>query len=328
MKILIAAPLFPPEIGGPAQYAFNLEREWQKLGHTVKTAKFSDVRNLPSGIRHVAYFFKVLAQLRGADFVLILDTFSVALPTILAAKLFGKKVIIRAGGDFLWEKYVERTGEAVRLSEFYIKPRKFSFKEKIIFKFTRSVLRWANLVVFNTDWLRQIWREPYKLDIVKTKIIENYFEFTKINDSKAKLFLAPARDIKLKNKLVLVRAFELAQKNNTTIKLDTTVSSPSELSRRVSESHAIIVPSISEVSPNLVLDGLALGKPFILTEDTGLPGVFLKCGILVDTRDEQKIARAIGDLGQSEVYEKLKENIKLLQANRSWSQIANEFIEL
>ena len=59
MKILIATGIYPPDIGGPAQYAFNLEQEWKKLGHEVRVIKFSDVRYLP---RYSAYclFLKVL----------------------------------------------------------------------------------------------------------------------------------------------------------------------------------------------------------------------------------------------------------------------------
>ena len=119
MKILITTPLYPPDIGGPAQYAFNLEQEFQKLGHKVRVIKFSDVKHWPSGIRHFLYFFKLLPAMFWADWCLILDTFSVGLPAVVAGRLLGKKTIIRTGGDFLWENYVERTGKLVLLRNFY-----------------------------------------------------------------------------------------------------------------------------------------------------------------------------------------------------------------
>lgn len=328
MKILIATPLFSPDVGGPAQYAFNLEKEWQSDGHNVKLVKFSDVRNLPSGIRHFAYFFKVLAQLVNTDFVLILDTLSVALPTILAAKIFRKKVIIRVGGDFLWEKYVEQTPEVVRLSEFYTKLRQFSFKEKIIFKFTRAILKWADVIVFNTDWLRQIWLKPYNLNINKTKIIENYFKKNTSFEAKTKTFLSSSRKIKLKNHTVLTKSFALAKSKHPEIVLDIGLYSPDIFKQKIAEAYAIIVPSVSEVSPNLVLDGLAFGKPFILTEDTGLPEVFRKCGILVDTRREEELAEAIKLLNTEAKYNELQKNISELKVSRPWSQIASEYIKL
>ncbi len=40
--------------------------------------------------------------------VVALDTYSVAFPAVLAAMLFRKKLVLRVGGDFLWEQYLER----------------------------------------------------------------------------------------------------------------------------------------------------------------------------------------------------------------------------
>ena len=176
MKILIATPLYPPDIGGPAQYAYNLEREFKALGHEVRVVKFSDVKSWPSGLRHLLYFFKILPSLRWADWCLTLDTFSVALPVTMAGSIFKKKTIIRIGGDFLWEGYVERTGNLVLLRNFYqTEIEKFNFKERIIFKLTHWILKRANFIAFNTDWQRQIWQKPYQLDLSKTGIVENYY---------------------------------------------------------------------------------------------------------------------------------------------------------
>ena len=38
MKILISTGIYPPDIGGPAQYARNLYATWKKQGHDVKVA--------------------------------------------------------------------------------------------------------------------------------------------------------------------------------------------------------------------------------------------------------------------------------------------------
>jgi len=119
MRILIATGIYPPDIGGPAQYAKGVEEAWRKEGHKVKVLAFRFERELPTGIRHLYYFLRVLFSLGGVDFVFSPDTFSAALPALCAAKLCGKKVIIRTGGDFLWEQYVERTGDLVLLRNFY-----------------------------------------------------------------------------------------------------------------------------------------------------------------------------------------------------------------
>src|SRR3989338_9856968 len=119
MKILIATGIYPPDIGGPAQYARGVEEAWKKEGHNVKVLAFRFERKLPTGIRHLYYFLRVLFSLPGTDFVFSPDTWSAAFPATLACKLAGKKIIIRTGGDFFCEWYVERTGDRVLLRDFY-----------------------------------------------------------------------------------------------------------------------------------------------------------------------------------------------------------------
>src|SRR5690348_11398603 len=119
MRILIATGIYPPEIGGPAEYAKNLKDAWNSQGHQVTVKVFSRFKFLPTGLRHLAYFLYIVPAVIRADFILSLDTFSAGLPAVLAARLFGKQIIVRTGGDFLWEFYVERTGELVLLKDFY-----------------------------------------------------------------------------------------------------------------------------------------------------------------------------------------------------------------
>ena len=42
LKILIATGIYPPDIGGPATYAYNLSRELTRLGHEVNVLTYSD----------------------------------------------------------------------------------------------------------------------------------------------------------------------------------------------------------------------------------------------------------------------------------------------
>src|SRR3989344_253422 len=142
LKILIATGIYPPDIGGPAEYAFNLEREFRTMGYEVAVLSFGLEKKLPIGIRHLYYFFRVLCNAPGTTFILALDTWSVGLPTLLAAKLCGKKVIMRIGGDFLWESYVERSKHLIPLSRFYgDESVGLNVKEKIIRALTGIALR-------------------------------------------------------------------------------------------------------------------------------------------------------------------------------------------
>src|SRR5689334_19581708 len=119
MRILISTGIYPPKIGGPAQYSKNLKETLEKKGNRVSLKTFDIEDRLPTGVRHLYFFLKIIPALLASKAAIILDTYSVGFPTVLACKLFGKKGVIRTGGDFLWEQYVERTGKKVLLSDFY-----------------------------------------------------------------------------------------------------------------------------------------------------------------------------------------------------------------
>ena len=157
LKILITTGIYPPKIGGPAQYAQNIKEEFEKIGHAISVKTYGVEDKLPTGLRHIFFFFKIIPKLLSADAVFILDTLSVGLPTVMACRVFGKKGIIRTGGDFLWEQYVERTKKNILLRNFYqTENSNFSFREKIIFRLTKWTLDNASKIVFSTEWQRDI----------------------------------------------------------------------------------------------------------------------------------------------------------------------------
>ena len=124
MKLLIATPLYPPEIGGPATYAKALEDGLPQVGELnspaleVEVVKFGEVRHLPKLIRHWAYYRRVLRAAREADVVLALDPVSVGLPACLAAKKAMKPFVVKIVGDYAWEQGRQRFGITATLDEF------------------------------------------------------------------------------------------------------------------------------------------------------------------------------------------------------------------
>lgn len=321
VKIVVATGIYPPEIGGPAQYAFNLEQEFKKLGHEIRVLKFSEVRHLPTFIRHLVYFFKIFSALHGADWCLTLDTFSVALPAVMAGKILGKKVIIRTGGDFLWENYVERTGDLVLLRNFYQTSwSKWNFKEKTVFLVTKWVLHHASLVVFSTDWQRQIWREPYQLNLEKTAIVENYYGPKSSEVYVAgKNFLVAGRNLKLKNLDIL--------KN---LKFDFEIGrwSPEQLDEKLKNCYALVVPSISDISPNIVLQAIRYNKPFILTKENGIRDRLGEIGVYVDPLNPEDIREKLEWLSEKTNDKSQVQKIKDFAFQHSWSNMAQEFLTL
>jgi hypothetical protein len=175
MKILVCTGIYPPDVGGPAEYARHLFYEFCRQGNRVKVLVYKLERKLPFLVSHSWYFFRVLFNIYKANLIIALDTFSVGWPAVCAARLFRKKILIRIGGDFLWENYVEATGHLITLSDFYKKMPALSLRHKTIFSITKFVLRNASALVFTTGWQKDIWQKAYNLKQDKLFIVENYY---------------------------------------------------------------------------------------------------------------------------------------------------------
>lgn len=330
MKVLIATGIYPPQIGGPAHYAQELKKSLEKLGNTVHIATYGIERKIPTGIRHIVYFVRAIFALPGIKCIIALDTLSTGVPAVFAARLTGKKIIVRTGGDFLWESYVERTGEKIPLPEFYKTQRDFSLKEKIIFKLTTYLLQNASAVIFSTEWQRDIFKEGYNLDKKRSYIVENFYGKRSERTAPAKKnFLWAGRRITLKNVETLKKAFELVQKQNPDIALELLTNiSHDALMEKVKTCYAVVVPSVSDISPNLILEGIMFGKPFILTRHTGFQKRLMGCGVFVDPLNAKELSEKIVYLADRNHYNGYVEHISHLSYTHSYDEIAQELLEI
>jgi glycosyltransferase involved in cell wall biosynthesis len=332
MKILIATGIYPPDIGGPATYAKNLVEEFARRGNKVKVLAFGLEKKFPAGLRHLLYFFRVIFSLWGADLIIALDTFSVGFPAVLAAKIFGKKIIIRIGGDFLWESYVNKTGDPITLSEFNKNMPKLSLWHKVIFILSRFIMKNCSALVFNTEWQKDIFEKTYELDSKKSFVIENLYPTKNQISSKAsreKIFLWSGRDIKLKNLETLKDAFIMAQKESSEIKLEISEKvSHDELMEKIKNCYAVILPSLSEVGPNFILEAISFGKPFILTKETGLYEKLKNVGVFADPLDKEDIKNKILFLADDKNYQEYSKKVEGFNFTHSWREIADEFLNI
>lgn len=333
MRITIATGIYPPEIGGPAEYARRLFETMLIQNQEVSVATYGDLKRLPTGLRHIAFFFSLCFEAAQSDYLIVLDTFSAALPAAAFSWLFGKKMVVRVGGDFLWESYVERTKEPILLSRFYREPRNFSFKEGVIFLLTKWIFRRASRVVFTTSWQRGIMAEPYGISLEKTVIIENYFPpggeksvFSREDDGF--IFLSPSRDRVIKNKENVEWAFRHVAFRDPRISLDTKVVSRDTLMEKIGKCYAVIAASLSEVSPNIVTDAIERGTPVIVTADTGMRHRFEGMVEFVNPLSRDDIARGIERLLDGAVYDGYRQKIRESSHTHSWNEITQEFLDI
>ena len=333
MKILIASGIYPPDIGGPAQYARNLYETWKVEGHDVKVAAYRWERAFPPLVRHILYLIKIWRKGWNADLILVLDTWSAAVPTMLACKLMHKKYIIRTGGDFLWESYVERTGDMVLFRDFYTTHMgKLTRKEKLVFKWGGAALRQAAGIIFSTEWQKGIFEKAYGLDPKRHYIVENFCGVREpFIQPENRMFVAGTRHLKWKNVDLLKQAFEEARievKRHgwADIELDCGKAVYDSFVEKIRRSYAVILASIGDISPNMIFDAVRCGTPFIVTKETGVTHRIKDAGLFVDPLNTQDIVDKIVWMSDPANRAIQAKKVQAIGFVHTWSDIGKEIV--
>ena len=333
MKILIATGIYPPDIGGPAQYARNLYETWKNQGHEVKVAAYRWERAFPPIVRHFLYFLKILRKGWNADLILVLDTWSAAVPTMFACALMHKKYILRTGGDFLWETYVERTGDLVLFKDFYSsRMSKLSRKEKLVFSLGGKSLRAARTIIFSTQWQQEIFTKAYGLGPKKQTIVENYCRPRELPiESEGRVFVAGTRFLKWKNIELLKQAFaeaqiEIQKKGLESIELDCGKAVYDSFVEKIHHAYAVILVSLGDISPNMIYDAIGTGTPFIVTKETGINQRIKDAGLFVDPLNKKDIVDKIVWIADPANRAAQAKKVQAISFVHTWEQIADEIV--
>ncbi|MEK7118333.1 MAG: glycosyltransferase family 4 protein [Patescibacteria group bacterium] len=176
MRVLIATPLYPPDIGGPATYAKILEDELPKRAVSVEIISYGSVRHLPKIFGYPFFMFKIFWRARNVDLLLALDPVHTGLSSWFAAVIWRKKFIVRIAGDYAWEQGKQRFGVADSLDLFVKKPsREFSIPVRILRHAQTFVANHARRVIVPSRYFMSIvlsWGIPEE----KIIVVYNAFE--------------------------------------------------------------------------------------------------------------------------------------------------------
>ncbi len=347
-RILLLTSIFPPDIGGPSYYAEKLLSELKRRGYEA---------DVISG-RQACSFRKIFLSLRNFEICYALSSSpKILLPAFLAAKLRGKKLALRVGGDFLWERAVERGRTDAPLRLFYEAYKK-SKREKIIFGILRVLFRRCNFVIFTSSFLKELYIRYYGLNGRRIHVIENsYPEIDKRERSFPEnlVLLYAGRLLKLKNINFLLHAFKEVKrfaKSKITLKIIGDGPEARELNkaiyelglkddvlmvgalsrdvliREIKRSWLVVVPSLSEVTPNLVLESCAAGTPVIATRENGLPENVLANIMTFNPKDKKELIFAILFLLDAKKWQDYENVIMNMDTTRSFADVASEHINL
>jgi glycosyltransferase involved in cell wall biosynthesis len=99
-----------------------------------------------------------------------------------------------------------------------------------------------------------------------------------------------------------------------------------EKKQLLTEFDLLVLPSITEISPNAALEARAMGLPVLLTSETGLSDELTRGMVLRDTEQPSDIVRALLEVEQK--YEHVANEASTPIAARSWQDVADEWMAL
>ncbi len=220
MKIVIAADIFPPDIGGPATYSKKLSQEIKKNGHSVQVVCYgdksvvtcdpavethchcvNDSSSLRGGttkqsydfkitkigrdksmlVRYFEYFHNLLKAGKNADLIYAMGPVSAGLPTMVASKILRKKYIVKVVGDYAWEQGRNRFGVRDSIDNFQNK--KYSFVIEVFRFIQKIVVKNAYKVITPSFYLQNI-VTGWGVDKKNIEVIYNSVDFKNIKEEK------------------------------------------------------------------------------------------------------------------------------------------------
>jgi glycosyltransferase involved in cell wall biosynthesis len=305
VKILLATGIYPPDIGGPATYVVRLADALTERGHEVKVVTYgkadsgqwvvgSDavirVSKIGGIVSRWCRYAKALTQHgKDADAVIVFTSVSAGIPLIMSGLKKPKK-ILRLGGDFFWERYTD-AGGTKSLRRWY--RRCFGFWKLMNNLFMEAILRSFDTIVYSTAFQRQIHSESYKNlpSVVITNARPHAAFFEHVAHQPCRL-LFMGRFVHFKNIHSLIGAMVqlphatltivgdgplkkefAAQIKRLQLQSRVTLKDPvfgKDKSAVFAEHDLLVLPSVTEISPNVALEAASEGLPVLLTQETGI----------------------------------------------------------
>ena len=346
-----------PELAAAGHPVTVLSYQAPRGARTKNFFLFAVSPRWPSGLKHIAYFLKSLRELARADVAIGLDPFIVGVPLAAAARLLRKPVALRVEGDFLWEQFVERNHADYTLTGFYdqIGVLALSLKERVVHGGMRWVSRSADRLVFSSAWRRAIVERAYGTNPAFARVIPPPLFAPGAGTGaesgageRERVLLFAGRFVWVKNLRMLVRTFlraappgwrlELIGEGPEKPVIEAYLVSlgagkrvlirpplPSELlHERLGRVRGVFLPSLSDVSPNLILEAIAAGTPFLMTCENGFREMLGGIGLYADPLNESEIEEGIRHLADDATPALYRKELERLKP-RSWEDVRKEW---
>ncbi len=192
MRVLVTSPIFPPDLGGPAVYVPSLGRFLAERGHEVTVVAFCAdpepkgypfrvvaIERGPLPLRYLKAAWATFREARHADVVYVNE--HLALLHVAAARLAGRKVMIRLMVDGAWEISHRKgwiDGDDIETFE----GKQYGWKVSLARRLQRLWWGWCHQLVACSDFLRRIPIERYSVPERKVELVYNAYHGPKAAD--------------------------------------------------------------------------------------------------------------------------------------------------
>lgn len=183
MKIILATPVYPPEIGGPATYTKELALRLRDKHEIVivayastseiipGTTLFIASKRRPLPLRILKYATDLFIASKNADVIYVQNALAAGLPAVIVGLLRKIPVVLKFVGDEAWERASQERKTKKRLEEFLENPDG-GFGSTVRMIIQGFVLRHANIVTTPSSYLRDAIVGTYK--IKNNRAVVNY----------------------------------------------------------------------------------------------------------------------------------------------------------
>ncbi len=358
-KLIIVTSVYPPEVGGPGVYFASLKEAMEKRGCAVEVLVRPDFFTLLSKIKKTDTVLahatpKILLPIYAArmlkKFPLIIrvggDFFWER--AVEQGKYFGTLKEFYKDSELRITDYKSRAlfwflGIALRKADAVV--------------YTSAFLKETHIPLFSLDDKKtHVITHPIPELRSRQEILDSRFRGNDRMESGSNQkdeirLLYAGRFLKLKNLHMLIEVFAEARKRHPNMRLTLIGEGPERknLESRITDcgleksiifkesvSHdkileemasadLVVLPSLSEVSPNLLTDALSTGTPILATRENGLRDVVRDEAVWFDPMSKEDFSAKLEELLAPEALSLLREKMKERPYRRTWSEVAREY---